>query len=60
MPRGILSSLGSLHPGGRQVAYHFLCDCVFNFKQGRIHCVVISTQEWNFPCPDNMQSFSKF
>ncbi|KAL2712178.1 hypothetical protein V1478_018413, partial [Vespula squamosa] len=33
MPRGILSSLGSLHPGGRQVAYHFLCDCAFNFKQ---------------------------
>ncbi|KAL2728540.1 hypothetical protein V1478_006172, partial [Vespula squamosa] len=33
VPRGILSSLGSLHPGGRQVAYHFLCDCVFNFKQ---------------------------
>ncbi|KAL2726934.1 hypothetical protein V1478_007212, partial [Vespula squamosa] len=36
VPRGILSSLGFLHPGGvigRQVAYHFLCDCVFNFKQ---------------------------
>ncbi|KAL2727011.1 LOW QUALITY PROTEIN: hypothetical protein V1478_007289 [Vespula squamosa] len=60
VPRGILSSLGSLHPGGRQVAYHFLCDCVFNFKQDRMQCVVISTQEWNFPYPDNMQSFSKF
>ncbi|KAL2730473.1 hypothetical protein V1477_016284, partial [Vespula maculifrons] len=35
VPRGILSSLGfcTLAVIGRQVAYHFLCDCVFNFKQ---------------------------
>ncbi|KAL2736951.1 hypothetical protein V1478_002330 [Vespula squamosa] len=33
--RGILSSIGfcTLAVIGRQVEYHFLCDCVFNFKQ---------------------------
>ncbi|KAL2731118.1 hypothetical protein V1477_015609 [Vespula maculifrons] len=54
--RGILSSVGfcTLAVIGRQVAYLFLCDF------DRIRCVVISTQEWNVPCPDIRQSFSKF
>ncbi|KAL2713904.1 hypothetical protein V1478_016461, partial [Vespula squamosa] len=61
VPRGILSSLGFLHPGGRQVAYLFLCDCVFNFKQvglDKTH-VIISTQEWEVPSPDIFAKFQQ-
>ncbi|KAF7394746.1 hypothetical protein HZH66_007920 [Vespula vulgaris] len=64
MSRDILSSVGFciLAVVGRQVAYSFLCACIFNFKQvGPAKTqIVISTQKWKVPSPDIIPSFSKF